>query len=953
MASDILFALARFPITLAVRFYLGEFVLRAVYLGAVAPLAILAAPAWAGDTVVFEAAPLWVAPVDFDAAVEKGEEIVLFDRQLRLEDGVVHRFTDIAYDVRNSEVLSQLGTLQFGWLPDKGDLAVHRIEIVRDGTVIDLLAQGIGHEVIRRETELERRTVNGALTALFKIPGLKVGDILRFASTTTNRDQALAGAMQATEGLTAKPTRLGYGRLRMSWPEDSGVSYAMLGQAPEPKVSQVNGYRTVELVLPIDKVEEMPEDAPVRYKVHPAIMTGSFATWADVAAVMAPHYAADGVIEPGSALATEVERIRAATADPLERAALALRTVQDEINYLLNGMDGGNYLPQAPMETWTLGYGDCKAKSLLLLAMLHELGIEAEAMLVNSEYGDAVQLWKPLPGAFDHVVVRATIDGTPYWLDGTAAGSRLATIREVPDFGYALPVRESGADLVKLEQRWPDYADRTMRVTYDFTRGVDMPALYELDVETRGLLAARVEAKASITDPKEVLGHAQKFTEELFDGFVYDASYSYDPESGIGHLRAKGVLTDAFRLDRDTASHKIYTASTNWQFNPDRGRAAWRDIPYRVGGPMTSVEEATYRLPDGGAGAAIVGSGDLAEQTVAGTRFKRSLTFDGGVVRVTDSASYIPHEIPAAEIPATKAAMRAMNSADPEIRITQPRRLWELSDKEVAQRVKGLIVPADRLVDLWPDEGNFLMLRSALNSMGRDYPAALADIDEAIALEGTANAYSGRAEILTRMGRFEDAVTAMRTAYELTGNLADATGYAHALALAGRAEEGLDLLDSIDVSGEDRSTVAQIFAEIAGTTDRSDEGWAMLADALAERPGDDSLLNSQCWFMGTWSYRLDDSAELCDRAVKAASYSAAALDSRALVFHRLGREEEALADLEAALKKEPGQAASRYLRGIIRLGRGESEGRDDILQALRLAPDIAVRYKRYGIAPTR
>lgn len=878
---------------------------------------------------------------------------MLFDRQIRLEEGVVHRFIDVAYDVRNSQILSQLGTLQFGWLPDKGDLTIHRLEIVRSGEVIDLIGQGIGHEVIRRETELERRTVNGALTALFKIPGLKVGDVLRFASSTTVRDQALDGAMQATEGLPAKPTKLGYGRLRVSWPEGSGVSYAMLGKGPQPQVDDAKGYRTIELMLPIDKIEDMPEDAPGRFKVKPALMTGSFASWSDVAAIMAPHFAVDGAIDPGSTLAAEVDRIRAASGDPLERAALALRTVQDEINYLLNGMDGGNYLPQAPMETWALGYGDCKAKSLLLLAMLDKLGIDAEAMLVNSENGDAVPLWQPLPGAFDHVVVRATIDGTDYWLDGTGSGSRLATIREVPNFGYALPLRASGAELVRLDQRWPGYADRTTRITYDFTRGVDLPALYELEVETRGVLAARMEAKASESDAKTVLGHAQKFAEDLFDGFVYEAAYSYDPEEGVGHLRAKGVISEAFGIDRSVATRKIYTASTNWSFDPDRARAAWRNIPYKIGGPMTSVEEATYLLPEGGAGAEIRGTGNLEEQLVAGTRFKRTLSFSEGIVRVADSASYVPGEIAPADIPATKAAMRALHSADPEIRIVQPRRTWELSDKEVARRVEGLMIPAERLIDLWPEESDFLVLRSALNVLGRNYAAALQDIDEAIALDGSAEAYTTRAEILSQMGRFNEAAETLGTVYDLTGDLDDGTSYALALALAGRAKEGLEVLDSIDVSGEDRSTLAQIFAEIAGPTDRSDEAWAMLADSLAERPGDETLLNSQCWFMGTWSYHLDDGDELCNRAVKAGSYSASVLDSRALVYHRLGREEDALADLDAALTKEPAQAASRYLRGIIRLDRGDSEGKTDILHALRLAPDIAARYERYGIKPRR
>lgn len=911
---------------------------------------VIAAPAIAGDTVRFEAAPEWVVPVDFNTAAAKKEEIVVFDRQLRLEGGVVQRYTDVAYDIRNAEVLSKLGTLQFGWLPDKGDLILHRLEIIRDGKVIDLIAEGVEPEVIRRETELERRTVNGALTALFKIPGIKVGDILRFSSSTTNRDQALAGAMQATEVLTSKPTRLGFGRLRMSWPSDSGVHYAMLGQSPVPDVSDANGFRTVELILPIDKLEEMPKDAPARFRVPPAIMTGTFATWSDVSSIMAPHYVTEGSIPAGSPLAAEVERIRAATSDPLERAALALRSVQDEINYLLNGMDGGNYLPQAPIETWTLRYGDCKAKTLLLLAMLRALDIEAEAAMVNSDSGDAVSVWQPLPGAFDHVLVKATIDGTEYWLDGTGAGTRIDTMWEVPNFAYALPIRDNGAELMKLEQRWPKVADRTYRILYDFSRGVDLPALYDIEVETRGSLAARMAARATETDRKTILGYAQKYLEDVFDSVVYDADYSYDPATGVAKLNAKGILVEPFGLERDVATHTIYTASTNWVFDPDRGRSAWRDIPYMTGGPMTSAEEVVFLLPDDGKGAELTGTGNLEEQVVAGTRFKRELAFDGGSVAVKDWASYVPTEIAPSDIPTAKAAMRTLSSADPSIRITEPRRYWELDDAELTKRMKGLIEPAGSLVELLPDEAGYYQFRSALHAMGRDFKAALVDIDKAIAIAGNADAYDSRADILTQAGRLDEAAEAAGMAYELKGDLASAASYAGSLALAGRTDEALAVLDAIDVSGDEMSEVAQVFAEIAGPTERNEEAWRKLEDALAERPGDELLLNSQCWFVGTWNYRIDEGEQLCDKAVKAGNYSAGVLDSRALVFHRLGREEDALEDLEAALKKEPGQAASLYLRGIIRLGRGETDGKTDIEHALRLSPDIATRYRRYGIA---
>lgn len=46
-------------------------------------------------------------------------------------------------------------------------------------------------------------------------------------------------------------------------------------------------------------------------------------------------------------------------------------------------MAGGNYVPQMPAFTWEKRYGDCKAKALLLLAMLRALDIEAEPVLAS------------------------------------------------------------------------------------------------------------------------------------------------------------------------------------------------------------------------------------------------------------------------------------------------------------------------------------------------------------------------------------------------------------------------------------------------------------------------------------------------------------------------------------------------------------------------------------------
>src|SRR6202012_176033 len=87
-------------------------------------------------------------------------------------------------------------------------------------------------------------------------------------------------------------------------------------------------------------------------------------------------------------------------------------------------MDDGGYVPAAADQTWKRRYGDCKGKTALLLALLHGLGIEAEPVLVNSRMGDMLADSLPQLGAFDHVLVRAHINGHVYWLDGTHSGDR-------------------------------------------------------------------------------------------------------------------------------------------------------------------------------------------------------------------------------------------------------------------------------------------------------------------------------------------------------------------------------------------------------------------------------------------------------------------------------------------------------------------------------------------------
>jgi len=304
------------------------------------------------------------------------------------------------------------------------------------------------------------------------------------------------------------------------------------------------------------------------------VQFGTFSSWEEVSRVMAPHFNTAGTLESDGGIAAEIARIKATSAIPLEQAALALQLVQDEISYLTNGMNGGNYLPQSPQETWEKRFGNCKAKSLLLLAMLRELGIESEVVLVDSDFGDAVSISQPMPAAFDHMIVHARIDGLDYWLDGTDAGGRIDTIHEVPKFIWALPLREDGAGLVRLEQRWPKVADRSYTITHDARAGVDFPIAYEIEMVARGGIGAQLRDMAVEKDPIKLIGHANRYFAELVDDVVvYDAEYSYDHVTGIGRAKVKGMSFDQFLLERETATLEVSSATTHQVFNPDRARS--------------------------------------------------------------------------------------------------------------------------------------------------------------------------------------------------------------------------------------------------------------------------------------------------------------------------------------------------------------------------------------------
>ncbi|RHW17958.1 DUF3857 domain-containing protein [Sphingomonas gilva] len=921
-----------------------------------AATALVATQAHAGDTPIYAPAPAWAKQAALPAKdkIASAPPLLIADFQQKLEEGELWAYVDTATRIASTQMLNQAGTIAIPWMPNQGDLIIHRVQIVRDGEEIDLLAKGERFAVLRREQELEQLKLTGLLTATMTAEGLRVGDVLRLTASITRKDQALGGNVQTVAVLIPEEASPGFARVRLLWPKDEKVRFKTFRDDARPVTSTQGEYAVMEVPVPLPKTPELPSDAPMRYQRPPIAEASTFADWRAVSRTMAPLYRTEGKIVDGDALAERTDAIMRAHATPLARAAAALRLVQDDVRYLFRGMDGGNYVPQSPAETWTLRYGDCKAKTLLLLAMLHRMGIEAEAVLVNSALGDIAPERLPSAGAFDHVIVRAVIDGRPLWLDGTTTGTREADLADSPPFRHVLPLREDGADLAPLPMHANARPDLSVDLEIDQSAGVDLPTPYAIEVAVRGVTAEMLQAAALQANDDQKEEMVRGIVGRTIDaGLIADHSLAYDAEEAIVRIKANGLTTDRWDYEQGRFRTTLDRAVTDLSFDPDRARAAWKAIPVATGAPSTTVYRTRIKLPNDGKGFTLEGDTSLPAR-LAGIDMTRKATLDGGWLTVEDrwessGAEIAPDAVPAERAAFAKAQSRLLRAIAP---ADAPPR-WRLAlDARKTKRFARIMDLFDQAQKHDPDDLAAYRSRAAFLDGIHDYRGAIPDVDRIIAKEPDVGAYLWRARLHVNNGDDAKAMADVEAAAALDPeSIGVLSQRVWLLGEAGKIDEAIALLDErIASAGKDKAALLSMKSDALARAERTDAAIAAADAAVAAGPASAAPLNTRCWQKATLGVSLDTALKDCTKAIELAEYPAGPLDSRALVYFRMGRMDDARADLDAALAIDPSIDASLYLRGILRRQTGDIAGGDADLAAARLInPRMEEDYRRWGI----
>ena len=106
-------------------------------------------------------------------------------------------------------------------------------------------------------------------------------------------------------------------------------------------------------------------------------------------------------------------------------------------------------------------------------------------------------------------------------------------------------------------------------------------------------------------------------------------------------------------------------------------------------------------------------------------------------------------------------------------------------------------------------------------------------------------------------------------------------------------------------------------------------------------------MNDRCWLLAVVGRELHEALADCNKSLRLRPDSATTLDSRGLVYVKLGLFDKAIADYSAVLTVDPKQAPSYYGRGYAKDKNGDSEGAAaDSAAAKSIQPDIAEEYAK-------
>ena len=687
----------------------------------------------AGDTILRGPAPDWIPVVaphlsNMPDNPSQNVRYELLETHVRAFGTYTENYVRMRVRVLSPMGLQQASQLGLQWNPALQTPTVHHARIIRAGETSDIL-ENADFTILRREAALEQSLqINGVLTGVLVNPDIRVGDTIDFAYSFRTQFDVFNNPLEAL-AFPYSPFPVDLGVATVSWPASMSVQTRAGRHASLPPITQQDGFNVLVHRITDAEGESLPDTISTHSLPDYGWQISSVGRWGTIADHIRPAYDQASTLPDVADLAAQVARIKSEHTTPEARALAALRLVQDEVRYMALTLGEGGWLPVSASEVWARRQGDCKGKTVLLVALLRELGIDAVAALVSSK-NLSLDSYLPMVSVFDHVIVKARINGEIYLMDGARIGDRSLTPDAPLVHEHILPIVE-GADLEQIPLRLPPRPIGAMHIEIDFSDGIYSPARLTLTDIDRGHIATEMQAGVAQVPAAELTRmYDARWTEFLEDfGQISDLTSQWEYREDAHEFVASATARIAF--DWSSGPVNIPLAHVVWRGFEPHDDERFRDADYSKSFPSSSSFRTTLILPEGED--VIDLSVEPYEVEAGATRYFRTVQRTGNRLETDRGSITLRPYATAAEVQSEQAAMDSFE----DLRATmQVKRGYSLT-------------AADRETLTTAPEGNpdvALRRGYALQNEG-DYAGAIAQFDVAIAgfTAPHANALANRA----------------------------------------------------------------------------------------------------------------------------------------------------------------------------------------------------------------
>lgn len=391
--------------------------------------------------------PKWVKNIEYnsnpninESYINQGLLFLLSDQQIN-ENSKSYFFRSVSKIIDNAGI--QAGSsISVLFDPSYQKLEFHKINIIRDGKTIKKLKNS-DFQLIRRELNAESYIYDGSLSAVSNLSDVRSDDIIDYSYTIKGINPVHKGKFSTSFYLNSTEP---IGKINISILSKKDLVFKYVNTDLKVRKTQQKGMNRYSFSEEDIEAYEYINNTPSWILQLSSVFVSEYKSWGEVVNWGVDLFKVNQKLSKD--LRKKIQEIDSKYKTSGGKINATLDFVQDEVRYLGLESGIGAYKPSSPNKVFTQRFGDCKDKSLLMVTMLNEMGIEAYPMLVNTYLKKTITDLTPTPTMFDHCVVKVQDKREgDLWYDPTISNQG-GTYSETffPDYKYGLVLKKGNIE---------------------------------------------------------------------------------------------------------------------------------------------------------------------------------------------------------------------------------------------------------------------------------------------------------------------------------------------------------------------------------------------------------------------------------------------------------------------------------------------------------------------------